>query len=271
MSLERLPDLYYTTEQARKKLGMTKDAFNHYVKTGVINKVKIIGKHGHFMKRDIDMLAMSIEAAMIAAQSPHFEFKKATLELLDDEIKLAIQNYGERTIAFNEKRRRFLQKNPDMSYYLYDGRFIVASINILPLAHEGILKFCQGERGWNLEEYIESFSPGKPLEIIIIDMLTTTLVPPSKRSYYALHLLSQLGQLFEQWGHQGIEVHKIYGCGSTLDGIRNLESAGFTRLGEPLQRRVMYELDLAHSNLHLVQPYKNALTVYKKRNSQTKE
>jgi hypothetical protein len=69
MSLERLPELYYTAEQARKKLGMTRDAFNHYVRTGVIKKVTIVGKHGHFMKREIDMMAQSINAAMLAAQA----------------------------------------------------------------------------------------------------------------------------------------------------------------------------------------------------------
>ncbi len=259
MSLERLPDLYYTTEQARKKLGMTKDAFNHYVKTGVIKKTTIVGKHGHFMKRDVDMLAMSIAAAMIAAQSPDIQFKKATLDQLEEEIKLAIQNYGERTIAFNEKRRLFLQSNPDMSHYLYDGRFMVASINALPLTHEGILKFRQGERGWNLGEYIEQFKPDKPLEVIIIDMLTTTLVPPSRRSYYAMHLLYGLGKVLEQWGKEGVEILKIYGCGSTLDGIHNLESASFTRLGEPVPRRGIYELDVATSDLHLLQPYKEAI------------
>lgn len=263
MSLEHLSNLYYTAEQARKKLGMTKDAFNHYVKTGVIKKTTVVGKHGHFMKRDIDMLAMSIDAAMIAAQSPDVQFKKATLDQLDEEVKLAIQNYGERTIAFNEQRQLFLQTNPDMSYYLYDGRFMVASINVLPLTHEGILKFCQGERGWNLGEYIEQFKPGKPLEIIIIDMLTTTLVPPSRRSYYALHLLFGLARLLEQWGKQGLDFIKVYGCGSTLDGIRNLESAGFTRLGEPTPRRVMYELDIATSDLHLLLPYKEAIAAYK--------
>ncbi len=268
MNLEHLPDLYYTTEQARKKLGMTKDAFNHYVRTGVIKKTTIVGKHGHFMKRDIDMLAMSIASAMIAAQSPDLQFRKATLDQLEEEIKLAVQNYGERTVAFNEQRRQFLQANPDMSYYLYDGKFMVASINILPLAHKGILKFCQGERGWNLGEYIEQFEPGKPLEVIIIDMLTTPLVPPSRRSSYALHLLFGLARLLEQWGKQGIDIIKVYGCGSTLDGIRNLESAGFTRLGEPVVRRVMYELDIATSDLHLIQAYKEAITEYQAKSRQ---
>jgi hypothetical protein len=268
MSLERLPDLYYTAEQARKKLGMTKDAFNHYVKTGVIKKTTIVGKHGHFMKREIDMLAHSINAAMLAAQESEIQFKKATLQDQEKELELAVLNFGEPTKRFHEYRRQLLTINPDIAYYVYDHEHMVASIDIVPLEHEGILKFKEGERGWLLGEYVKQFVSDEPLEIIIIDMMTTTLVPMDKRNRYAMHLLFGMVRVLEEWGKQGVDIQKIYANGGSIYGRRLLETAGFTKLGERKDNRVIYELDLKDSRLQVVRPYKEAISEYKARTSQ---
>lgn len=265
MSLERLPDLYYTAEQARNKLGMTKDAFNHYVKTGVIKKTTIVGKHGHFMKREIDMLALSINAAMLAAQSSEIQFKKATPQDQEKEFELAVLNFGEPTKRFHEYRRQLLTINPDISYYVYDHEHMVASIDIVPLNHEGILKFTEGERGWHLGEYVKQFVSDEPLELIVIDMMTTTLVPMDKRNRYAMHLLFGMTRVLEEWGKQGVDIIKVYANGGSIYGKRLLETAGFTKLGERRDNRFIYELDIAMSDLQVLRPYKDAITEYKKK------
>ena len=265
MSLERLSELYYTGEEARKKLGMTRDAFNHYVRTGVIKKVTIIGKHGHYVKRDIDMMAQSIAAAMLAAQASEIQFKKATLQDQEKEFELAVLNFGEQTKRFHEHRRHLLTINPDISYYIYDHEHMVASIDIVPLEHEGIARFIEGERGWLLGEYVTQFVPGRPLEVIIIDMITTTLVPMDKRNRYAMRLLLGMTDVLEEWGKQGVEIAKLYANGGSVYGRRLLETAGFTKLGERENNRVIYELDIAGADLQMLRPYKKALAEYKQR------
>ncbi|HEY4036747.1 MAG TPA: hypothetical protein VGL94_22550 [Ktedonobacteraceae bacterium] len=263
MGLEQLSELYYTPEQARKKLGMTRDAFNHYVKTGIIKKTNIVGKHGHFMKRDIDMLATSIASAMLAAQSPDIRFKKATLQDQEKEFELAVLTLGENTTTFHAYRRQLLLANPDMSYYVYDREHLVASINIMPLEHEGIIKFREGVRGWLLGEYVERLTPGKQHEVIIIDMMTTPLVPVNRRTQYAMHLFFNLSNLLVEWAKQGIEITNVLANGGTLEGRRLLETAGFTKLGERENHRIIYELDVTESELQLIKPYKEALAEYK--------
>ena len=264
MSLERISDLYYTATQARQKLGMTKDAFNHYVRTNVIKKTTLIGNHGYYEKRMIDTMALSIAATMLTAQSSDLRFEKATLETQGDEFKLAMLNFGERTQQFNEKRIELLKKNPDMSYYLYDGKFMVASINSVPLQHEGILKFKNGERGWLLGEYVEQYVAGKPLELIIIDCMTTPLAPNNKRKQYAQRLFAELADLLASWASRGIEIASIYACGGTPDGRQILESAKFTYLGEPRANRHIYELDIVTSGMKLLKPYKDAYNTWKR-------
>lgn len=269
MSLERLPDLYYTAEQARKKLGMTKDAFNHYVKTGIIKRTIIVGKHGHFMKREIDTLVQSINAAMLAAQESEIQFKKATLQDQEKEFELAVLNFGESTKRFHEHRRQLLTINPDIAYYIYDHEHMVASIDIVPLEHEGILKFKEGERGWLLRDYIKQFVSDEPLEMIIIDMMTTTLVPMDKRNRYAMRLLFGMARVLEAWGKQGVDIQKIYANGGSIYGRKLLETAGFTRIGERKDNRVIYELDIEKSSLQVVRPYKEAILEYKAKKRQS--
>ena len=270
MNLEKLSELYYTAQQARQKLGMTRDAFNHYVKTGAIQKTQIVGKHAHFAKRDIDALAMNIEAAMIAAQAPAITFKKATLEDQEREFELAVLNFGEFTKRFHPNRYQLLVANPDMSYYVYDRDHMVASINIVPLDSEGIAKFKKGERGWLLGEHVVKYEPEKPLEVIIIDFMTTPLAPANRRTQYAMHLFFGLEKLLEEWGKRGINVVNLYGCGGTPQGWKLLETAGFHKIGE-FGNRHIYEASINKSSIHLQAAYKRALAEYKDNKERNQE
>ncbi len=266
MSFQQLPEVFYDNKTAREKLGMTRDTFNHYVKTGAITPTKIIGKYRYFAKSEIDLLARSIQTAILTAKSPHIQFKKATLDQQEEELKLAELTFGERTKAFHQYRRQLLEINPDMSYYLYDGKHMTASINIVPLSHEGILKFKEGERGWLMGDYIEQLKPGK-VELIIIDMMTTPLAPANRRKVYAVRLLLGLEAVLIDWAHQGIEIVSIHACGGTPDGREILENAHFVYLGEPRPNRHIYELEIATSGLHILEPYREALQAYKEKHS----
>jgi hypothetical protein len=262
MERDKISELYYTATEARNKLGMTRDAFNHYVKTGVIQRTTIVGKHGHYAKRDIDILAMNITAALIAAQAPNITFKAAALEEQEKEFELAVLNFGEFTKRFHPNRYEILSKSPGSSYYVYDHEHLVASVNIVPLNHEGIEKFKAGERGWLLGEYVEQFKPDVPLELIIIDFMTTPLAPANRRTQYAMHLFFGLGRLFEDMGKQGINVTNIYGCGATPQGRKLLETAGFHKIGEYGNRHI-YEVNTSEAGIHLLGGYKKSIVEYK--------
>lgn len=263
MNAEDISKLFYTAKEAQNKLGMTKNAFNHYVKTGLIKRTVLFGDHGYYERKMIDAVAVSIMATMLAAQSSTLRFERATLETQEDEFKLAVLNFGEKTNQFNGYRVDLLKRNPDMSYYVYDDKFMVASINITPLSPEGIEKFKDGERGWLLGEYVRRFEPGEPLECIIIDCMTTTLAPGNRRKQYAQRLFSGLAGVLTEQAKRGVEVTNIYACGGTPDGRHILERAKFAYLGEPRTNRHIYGLDVTNSSLPLVLPYKEALAAYR--------
>lgn len=257
MVLDRLPDLYYTAEQARMRLGMTKDAFQHYVKTGLIKRTNVVGRYGHYSKRDIDYMAMAITAALLAAQTSNITFQQATKETLEKELELAVLCFGEQTKNFHDLRRAFFERNPAMFYHVLDHDHLASSINIVPLRHEAIPMFLEGERGWHLGEYIDDFTPGKSHELIIIDMMSTPLVPMNRRTQYAMHLFTGLSRTLESWGRQGVEIFSVHANGGTLEGIRLLETAGFTRVADH-GKRLIYELFVENSDLRILEPYKKA-------------
>lgn len=268
MSLQDMNALFYTPEEARKKLGMTRDAFNHYVRQGWISKTVFIGKHGKFLRSEIDYLANQFEAIMLRAQKPQLAFQKANALSFPREMELAELVFGESTKEFHPARQQLLNKNKDMSYYLFDHNRLVASINVTPLDPEGIERFKQGVRGWLLQDHVVPIVPGTPVQLIIIDLLSTPLVPVNKRTYYAYVLLQHLSKVFAQWGKLGIQIQSFYANGGTFEGKRLLETAHFSHIGT-FGNRVIYELKEQDFRIKFLRPYQEAYQKYLEKKTKT--
>lgn len=271
MNQERIADQYYTAKEARDRLGLKENTFQTWIKTGKIQRVAIPGRKGLYRKADIDRKVQLIESTLFLDATNDLEIKCATPGDVDAEIHLAHLIYGRRVLQPEAQRARvgLVKANPECSWYLYDRDTLVASINIVPVDHEAIEQFKQGKRGWLFvgTDHIKQFEKtqsGQPLECIVIDLMTTPAVPPEKRSFYASALLKELSNTaLKQWGARGVEISKIYTCGSTDDGRRLLRrnSRYFQELGEPVPNRVIFELDVPSStDFKLLQPYKEAFS-----------
>jgi hypothetical protein len=266
-SLENLSvqvaEQYYTAQEAQKRLGMTKDMFNHHVKQGAIKKTTFVGAHGYYLKAEIDALAEKIEYTLLTAEIPSLEYRSATFSDLDTLNRMAYLNFGElsRSPERVAARRRFLEANPDSTYVLLNYNTVVASLDIVPLKHEAVLEFREGKRGWHFpNEMIEQFEPGHRLECIIIDMMATTNAPLTKREYYASTLLRRFGtQTLVEWGKRAIDIATVDACGGFEQGKRILSNAGFISLGVKNGVREIYHLDIDQSDLIPLKPYKEAL------------
>ncbi len=281
---ERILETHYTPQQAQKVLGMDRDTFNNYVRRGTIHRVTFVDPkgHGYFKKQEIDALAEKIEALLIAAENPDFTYrgvgrtpdgkfsKQQMLEDLAQENRLATVHFGERYGQSPERmaaRRRYVEVNPDSTYYLFNYSKMIASINIVPLSHDALLEFQEGKRGWQFsDDKILQYEPGFPLELIIIDTMVTSSASPRQQDNYVSYLLRGLSKTMQEWGSKGIEIKSIDACGSTDKGEQILQNAGFTFLGEHNNRR-MYYLEIEESNLKLLQPYKTAWAEWQQKQS----
>src|SRR6266571_5623458 len=178
MKLGKLAEIYYTAAETRKVLGIDENTFQYWGKTERIKRIHLPGrKQAIYSKKEINDMATRIEAVAIAEKGDGIEFKKATIYDLDEEYKLARLTFGRNadTEEIRKGKQAFLTKNPDINYHLYDHGNFVGCIDIVPLKHEAVLSFLQGKIiAWLIDpKNIEQFEPGKPLECLMIDMLTT--------------------------------------------------------------------------------------------------
>lgn len=264
---QQVAEKYYTAQEAQKRLGMTRDMFNHHVKQGTIKKHNIVGSHGYYLRKEIDLLAEKIEYTLLTADDSVLEYRVATLDDLDTLNRMAYLNFGDLSETPERKaaRRRFLEVNPFSTWVLTNYGNIVASIDFVPLKHEAILEFREGKRGWTFpNEMIEQFEPGRTLECIIIDMMTTTTAYKAQKTRYASILLREFGgQTLVEWANMGINIITVDACGGFENGRRLLDSAGFTHTGTKNHSREMYHLDISQSELRPLRSYKEALAKWK--------
>lgn len=262
---EQIATGYYTAQEAQKKLGMTRDMFNNHVRQGAIKKTTFVGTHGYYKKAEIDALAEKIETLLLTASNPELEYKTATLDDLDDEIDLAALNFGrKRAEATREARAKYLRANSETTHYLFSHGYMVAAINLVPLTHDAIVEFQEGKQGWLFDtSEIEQFNPDHPLECIIINMMITTKVTLDQRRRYASNLLYNFAhKTLVEWGKCGIDIATIDTFAGTEDNKHILKRAGFKHMSKHDEREI-YRLNLADSNLKLLQPYKTALAQWK--------
>src|SRR5215469_2225949 len=211
MKLGTLAEFYYTAAEARKKLGVDESTFQYWGKEERINRIYLPGrKQPVYSRRDIDDLANEIEATVIVEKAKEAEFRKATVKDLEEENRLAQLVFGR--AANKMPREVYLERNPEGDYHLYDQGKLVAYVTIFPLKKEAITAFMKGEvRGWQLDpDDIEQLVPGKSLEVLLMDMVTTPTVPPQQRKEYGRLIIVNLLKILQSWGAQGIEITKFH-------------------------------------------------------------
>jgi hypothetical protein len=265
MKLGKLAEFYYTAAEARKKLGLDESTFQYWGKEERVNRIYLPGrKQPVYSKREIDDLVNEIEATVIAEKAKEAEFRKATVKDIEEENRLAQLVFGRAASAM--PRKLYLENNPEGDYHLYDQGKLVAYITIFPLKKETISAFMQGEiRGWQITpNAIEQLIPGKSIELLLMDMVTTPTVPPQKRKRYGQLMIANLLKILQSWGEKGIEFTKFYAIAGTPDGQRILESAKFTRGEKSGAGRISYELDINNSDAKWLRGYKDALENWKK-------
>ena len=269
MKLGKLSEYYYTAAEARKVLGVDESTFQYWGRSERINRITLPGrKQPVYSRKEIDELAHKIEAAVIMEQAKETEFRRATLQDLEEENQLAQLVFG-RTASVMP-RKAFLERNPETDYHLYDQGKLVAYLTIFPLNREPLTKFMKGEiRGWQINpEDIELFTPGKPVECVIMDMVTTPTASPVKRAEYGRKMLVNMAGVLKSWGERGIIITKFHAVGGTSAGQHILKSAGFKEVNQIRTGRIAFELDVENSEERLLKKYKESLEQWKQQKSE---
>lgn len=261
---DRIADLYYTASEARAVLGMSKDMFNYWVKTGKIKKRVFMGKHGFYAKKDINLLASRIEAMMFADMPEPLTFRRGTVDDLESETYLAYLIFGSRALDqdMRDARRAYLERCPDSDWQLYDNERLVAYINLIAVSDRAVALFKTGKyHAWSFSQELMRYTPGRQHKCLIADFVTIPSAPPARRSAYAERVLLELGHVLKDFGARGVEITHLYAASSTASGVRILTRAGFSRQDTEVKDRYVYELDLSTaSHIKMLADYREALS-----------
>src|SRR5712691_9240614 len=128
---------YYTPKEARELLGMTYSGLQNQVNIGNLHPITPPGrKQKVYPKNEVDELKAELEAWSVGRQlvkTPPTKFVKATIDDMPQAVVLANAVFGGVNTISLETRIAWLQKNPDIEYFLKQEDQIVGYFSLTPL------------------------------------------------------------------------------------------------------------------------------------------
>jgi hypothetical protein len=262
------PPGYLTSAQALEVVG---PMLYKYVKRGLLKRYPPPhGTYGYYKQSEVEKLLQ--EQALFYEQGGleedpsqennhkkkeqevhQVEFSRATPDDMEGVYAVAAQLFGHTTSA--EARKPLVALCPDGNYIVRDNGQIVAYIHIQPLKPDRMAAFMRGEiRGSQIRaDDLECFVPGKSADVLIKSV--GAIGKDQWPRYYLRRLL--LGAVRDM-GSKGILISKIYATSETETGIAMSIHAQMKSLGKIGKDRYAFELDVATSELPLMQVYKRA-------------
>jgi hypothetical protein len=273
MPRKKTTDEYYTASQVKKILNIKNSTLYNYVYKGALQRVIPPGrKQGVYLRSEVDALAKSLQTYFVVenASKPSESrrgdtvFETARSEDMEAEYALSQRAIGHTTMN-DEVRRIWLNKNPESDFVVKHQGDVVAFFRLLPIKHERLMMFMRGEiRGWDISaEDVETFEPGKPVECIVMGVASEPDEDETTRKLYVSRLLRGVMRVLEKLGRKGIIITKIYATSDTPTGIAMSIHAKMTPFGNPIGKRLTFVLDVATSDLSILQPYKGGLAAWK--------
>jgi len=216
-------------------------------------------QHSSPLKKDSDTQAKDMITLMHTDKVQGITFMQATTDDIQEEYNLATSMFGD-AVHDIPTRQAWLDKNPETDFLVRDQGRLVGFINMLPVKHETIMRFMQGDiRGWDIPaEDVLPYTPGSVLECIVMGMATTPAADKQRRTQYGAKLISGLIDFLNSLAKRHIIITKLYATSVTPTGIALLRHAGFRELGQ-IGKRIAFELDTLNSNAPLAKAYRESL------------
>lgn len=249
MPSKKAPAGYYTASEAARRLGLPISTFHYYVKQGKIPKVTPrLRSEGYYEKSFVDKLAAA-------------EFRVATPDDAEGIVDV-LKSLGWTTTSVEQRRER-LKKNPEIDHVVVDEGVIQGYVNAIPLTPEALEGMMSGRmRSWDLSlDDILTFEPGHEYDLFVGLAERQTA---RARGYYGLRLVLGFRHVLEDWGRQGIIIHKLLGHSDEAIGQELARILGFRPVpGLPGDLFPRYELDLLSEDNHFLRGYKSIVAQWK--------
>ncbi len=260
------PAGYYTATQARKKLGdMSDGKFREYIKDGSIERFIPAGaKQGFYTRESVDRLARSFDDFLETnVEENGAQFYVAKPEDMQDLVNLLIEIFGGSNTT--EKRLKWLERNPEIAFFVRSRGKMVGCVFVLPLLREKIESILAdplpGSTRSLIADDIQPYVKGEPAYLYVVSMGVKPSVTAIAKRARGQILIRGLMRFFVDLGHRGIPIKLLSARTDSTDGIRLLRHIGFTEIESNTQSR-NFIIEVDRSGLRPMMEYKRALAEY---------
>ncbi|HEU5379301.1 MAG TPA: hypothetical protein VFV38_28095 [Ktedonobacteraceae bacterium] len=256
---------FYTSTEAQKRLGMDKNQFNYLVRKGTINGVVLPGhKRSVYPKTEVDNLAAALQVTIEQYERDESIFQVATLDDMAEEYALDASLYGKKTATIAERTIR-LRKNPESDYVLKSEGEIVGHISFFPVNQTTMQEFVNGELAdADMPARILPFTPGQPLEVLMLVMSVKPGFPPSIAKHFGQRLVMGTLRVFRDLGSRGVEINGIHATSRTVTGINICRKFGMQEEPVPNEKgRFHFWINPQDPGIPFARGYQEGLAEYR--------
>jgi hypothetical protein len=259
------PSGYYTAKEAANRLGLNRNTFYYYVKTGKIKRDVPPGRtEGFYKKREIDELATEIELYLHAHASEE-EASEARVARPEDVqgIYDVLDSYGWQTASVAQ-RLSWYRVNPYIDYVVLDHGRVMGYITAVPYTEAAMADMMAGRRrAWHIRpDDIRAYRPGGTYDLyvgIAIHKEEDVQIPGRPR--WAFRLIAGFFSFLVNLADQQITIRRLYAVSAEKPGQRTAQLLGFEPLlAEPGDLFPRFALDLETSESHFARAYRELLT-----------
>lgn len=259
---------------AFRDAGLSEHTFRKRVKEGMIDKVlpegRTRGTDLRVYPKDqvIKAIAETVKGKptkprknILRENIPPTRFMLATTEDMPEIAELLRTLYGRISI---EKRRAWIERNPDICYILRCKDRVVGCAFLMPLTEKKIFEILSKDvKPPTHPNEILTYEPSQPVHLYIrsIAVLQEEGVSAKQGRYWWLRLILGLSKIIINLGTKGIVIEKIYCITDSASKKRDeqgMRRLGFTQITSTTKYK-NFVIDINTSGLDIAIRYKEAL------------
>lgn len=257
--------LYYTAKEAMTILGMTYSALQNQVDADNLHPVTPPGRRQKvYPKEEVDELKREMDAWFISrkqAKTPSAKFVRATAQDMPQAVALSDAIFGGVNIIPLEKRIEWLEKNPEIDYFLKQENQVVGYVSLVPLRPETIDDLLKKRRFAKelTADDILTYEPGVPVDIYGMAIGGLPGVSLGQKRVWGERLIMGVKDVLLDFARRGIVIRSIKAHSTKPDGIRLLKHLGFTETEASFPGMRDFVVEVEPSGLPFLLEYKKVL------------
>jgi hypothetical protein len=225
---KKAPAGYYTSAEARKKLGLSPSTFIGYVQKGKIKRyVPPLHREGYYSQREIDQLAENLTAFLVQEEvsSPLPVSVEVRFARPEDTPGVAYvltsRGWG---ATSPEQRAKYYEINPHIDLIILVQGKVAGYLSAIPYTPDVLATIMHNNRYKVQPSDILPYIPGHTYDLYVGEAVIQTM--PNHR-IHAGGLIRRFIEFLEVLASQDILIHRMYAVSDQPDGQKLCKDLGF--------------------------------------------